>query len=123
VSGPNKLGLWQLFSAAIGVIVAQIGMISLTQGIGIGGWGFLVGMVVAFLIALANAMAYAEMALMMPSAGSLSRYAEVAIGDFPAILLVFAGYVTPALVALPVELILTNQILQKAIPLGFPALV
>jgi amino acid transporter len=123
VSGPNKLGLWQLFSAAIGVIVAQIGMISLTQGIGIGGWGFLVGMLVAFLIALANAMAYAEMALMMPSAGSLSRYAEVAIGDFPAILLVFAGYVTPALVALPVELILTNQILQKAIPLGFPALV
>jgi amino acid transporter len=120
VAGGGKLGFWQLFAAAIGVIVAQIGMISLTQGIGIGGWGFLVAMGFAFLIAVANAMAYAEMALLMPSAGSLSRYAEVAIGDFPAILLVFAGYVTPALVALPAELILTDQILGRAIPAHMP---
>jgi amino acid transporter len=120
VAGGGKLGFWQLFAAAIGVIVAQIGMISLTQGIGIGGWGFLVAMTFAFLIAIANAMAYAEMALLMPSAGSLSRYAEVAIGDFPAILLVFAGYVAPALVALPAELILTDQILGKAIPIHLP---
>jgi amino acid transporter len=120
VAAGGKLGLWQLFAAAIGVIVAQIGMISLTQGIGIGGWGFLVAMTCAFLIAAANAMAYAEMALLMPSAGSLSRYAEVAIGDFPAILLVFAGYVAPALVGLPAELILADQILGKAVPIHMP---
>jgi amino acid transporter len=120
MSGKGKLGLWQLFAAAIGVIVSQIGMISLTQGIGIGGWGFLAAMIVAFLIAMANAMAFAEMALMMPSAGSLSRYAEVAIGDFPAILLVFAGYVTPAIVGLPAELILADQILRKTLPFHAP---
>ena len=117
---PGKLGLWQLFAASIGVIVAQIGMVSLTQGIGIGGWGFIVAMVLAFAIAMANAMAYAEMALMMPSAGSLSRYAEVAIGDFPAILLVFAGYVTPAIFGLPAELILANQILGKTLAVHVP---
>ena len=75
MSSVGKLGVWQLFAASIGVIVAQIGMVSLTQGIGIGGWGFVVAMVCAFAIAMANAMAYAEMALMMPSAGSLSRFA------------------------------------------------
>jgi amino acid transporter len=123
MSDRKKLGVWQLFAAAIGVIVSQIGMISLTQGVGIGGWGFLLAMAVAFLIAMANAMAYAEMALMMPSAGSLSRYAEVAIGDFPAILLVFAGYVTPALVGLPAELILTDQILGKTLPIHAPPFV
>jgi amino acid transporter len=120
MSSVGKLGVWQLFAASIGVIVAQIGMVSLTQGIGIGGWGFVVAMVCAFAIAMANAMAYAEMALMMPSAGSLSRFAEVAIGDFPAILLVFAGYVTPALFGLPAELILADQILGKTVAIHVP---
>lgn len=115
-----RLGLGALFSVSIGVIVAQIGMISLTQGIGIGGWGFVVALIIAFAIAVANAMAYAEMALMMPSAGSLSSYAEAAIGNFPAILLVFAGYVVPAMFGLPAELILADQILTHSVPISLP---
>ena len=116
----GRLGLGALFSVSIGVIVAQIGMISLTQGIGIGGWGFVVALIIAFAIAVANAMAYAEMALMMPSAGSLSSYAEAAIGNFPAILLVFAGYVVPAMFGLPAELILADQILTRSVPISLP---
>ena len=114
------LGLRPLFAAAIGVVVAQINMVALLQGVGIGGWGFLAAMGIALAIALANAMAYAEMALMLPSAGSLSSYAEAAIGNFPAILLVFAGYVTPAVFGLPAELILADQILRQSIPLPLP---
>ena len=117
----RRLGPWQLFSASIGVIVAQIGMVSLTQGMGIGGWGFVVALLLAFAIALANALAYAEMALMMPGAASLASYAETAIGDFPAILVVFAGYVTPAIFGLPAELILADQILRQTLPLPLPA--
>jgi amino acid transporter len=117
---PGGLGLRSLFAVSIGVIVAQQAMVSLLQGIGIGGWGFVAALLVAFMIALANAMAYAEMALMIPSAGSLSSYAEVALGNFPAILLVFAGYVTPALFGLPAELILANEVLRKTIPLAVP---
>jgi amino acid transporter len=115
------LGVNALLCASIGVIVAQLGMVAAMQGIGVGGWGFIGAMVIAFAIALSNAMAYAEMALMMPSAGSLSSYAEAALGNFPAILLVFAGYVTPALFGLPVELILANQILTQLLPLSVPA--
>lgn len=110
------LGFSTLFAASIGVIVAQLGMVSLMQGVGIGGWGFFVALGVAFVLALANAMAYAEMALMMPSAGSLSSYAEAALGNFPAILLVFAGYVTPAIFGIPVELILVDGVLQQIMP-------
>lgn len=120
VGVPGRLGTKGLFAASIGVIVAQIGMVSVLQGIGIGGWGFIAAMAAAFAIAVANAMAYAEMALMMPSAGSLSSYAEAAVGNFPAILLVFAGYVTPALFGLPVELILADQVLSTVIPLRVP---
>jgi hypothetical protein len=56
------------------------------------------------------------MALMMPEVTSLSSYAEAAVGNFPAILLVFAGYVTPALFGVPGELILMNQELSQALP-------
>jgi amino acid transporter len=109
-----------LFSVSIGVIVCQLGMVALLHGIGIGGLGFVVAMAIALAIAMANAMAYAEMALMMPSARSLGSYAEAAIGTFPAILLVFAGYVTPALVGLPGELILVEQTLREAIGISLP---
>ena len=38
---PRKvLGFSALFAASIGVIVAQLGMVALMQGVGIGGWGF-----------------------------------------------------------------------------------
>lgn len=112
------LGFKVLFAASIGVIVAQLGMVTLMQGVGIGGWGFIGAMFIAFVLALTNAMAYAEMSLMMPGARSLSSYAEAAVGNFPAILLIFAGYVTPAIFGLPVELILADQILRESLPLS-----
>lgn len=112
------LGFKVLFAASIGVIVAQLGMVTLMQGVGIGGWGFIGAMFIAFGLALTNAMAYAEMSLMMPGARSLSSYAEAAVGNFPAILLIFAGYVTPAIFGLPVELILADQILRESLPLS-----
>lgn len=114
------LGLGALFAASIGVIVSQVTMASVLQGVGLGGWGFVIAMVLAFLLALTNAMAYTEMSLMMPEVTSLSSYAEAAIGNFPAILLVFAGYVTPALFGVPGELILMNQVLSQALPFTTP---
>lgn len=114
------LGFRALFAAAIGVIVAQIGMVSVLQGVGIAGWGFLAALAIAYALAMANVLAYAEMSLMMPSAGSLSSFAEAALGNFPAILLVFAGYITPAIFGVPAELILVDQIVAQALPLGLP---
>lgn len=119
-TGRAGLGRLALFAAATGAVVAQLGMVTTAQGVAIGGWGFYAALGIIFLIALANMLAYAEMALMMPNAGSLSSYAEAAIGNFPAILLVFAGYVTPAIFGLPVELILMNGILRDVIPLDVP---
>jgi amino acid transporter len=112
----RTLGFSSLLAASIGVIVGQLGMVSLLQGVGIGGAGFFVALLIAFALALANAAAYAEMALMMPNAGSLSSYAEAAIGNFPAILLVFAGYVTPVIFGIPVELILVDSVIAQILP-------
>jgi amino acid transporter len=114
------LTLRSLFAASIGVIVSQVTMVSVLQGMGIGGWGFVVSLLLAFGLAVTNAMAYTEMALMMPEVTSLSSYAEAAVGNFAAILLVFAGYVTPALFGVPGELILMNQVLSQALPFATP---
>lgn len=110
------LGIGALFSASIGVIVSQITIVSVLQGFGLGGSGFLLAMGLAFLLAMANAMAYTEMALMMPEVTSLSSYSEAAIGNFPAILVVFAGYVVPAMFGVAGELILMNQVLGDTLP-------
>lgn len=120
VAAQRGLGFRALFAAAIGVIVAQIGMVSVLQGLGIAGWGFVAALCIAFALALANALAYAELSLMLPSAGSLSTFAEAALGNFPAILLVFAGYITPAIFGIPAELILVDQIVAQALPLALP---
>lgn len=117
---PGGLRFNALFAAAIGVIVAQLGMVSSAQGIGIGGWGFVGAIVIAFAISMANAFAYAEMSLMLPSQGSLSSFAEAAVGNFPAIMLVFAGYVTPAIFGLPAELILADTLLTDTLKLPLP---
>ena len=118
---PRKvLGRRALFAAAIGGIVGQLGSVSLLQGVSLAGYGFLIALVIGLAIAIANAMAYAEMALMMPTARSLSSYAEAAIGNFPAILVVFAGYISAAIFGLPAELILTDQLVQQAIPGAVP---
>jgi amino acid transporter len=119
-TGGKFLTFRSLFAASIGVIVSQVTMVSVLQGTGLGGWGFVVAMLIAFCLALSNAMAYTEMALMMPEVTSLSSYAEAAVGNFPAILLVFAGYVTPALFGVPGELILMNQVLSQALPFATP---
>lgn len=116
----SGFGFTALFAVSIGVIVAQLGIVSLMQGVGIGGWGFFVALIAAFGLAVANAMAYAEMALMMPRAESLSSYVEAAVGNFPAILLVFAGYITPVIFGIPVELILVDWVLQQIAPGVFP---
>lgn len=117
---PGGLRFNALFAAAIGVIVAQLGMVSAAQGIGIGGWGFVGAIGIAFAISMANAFAYAEMSLMLPSQGSLSSFAEAAVGNFPAIMLVFAGYVTPAIFGLPAELILADTVLTDTLKLPLP---
>lgn len=116
----GTLGFRALFAAAIGVIVAQIGMVSVMQGLGIAGWGFVGALAIAYALALANVLAYAELSLMLPSAGALSSFAQAALGHFPAILLVFAGYITPAMFGLPAELILVDQIVTQALPLPLP---
>ena len=113
------LGLPSLFAIAVGVVVAQVVFVSILQGVGLGGGSFFVAIGIAFILTLCYVFTYSELALMLPKAGSISAYTEVAIGHVPAIIATIAGYLAPAIFALPAELFLLKAVLDKLYPETF----
>ena len=116
----TKLGLPTMMAICIGLVIVQGAMISALQGLGIGGMGFIAAMIVALILAQFNAMSFSELSLMFPQAGTLATYTQKAIGHFPAIVAVFAGYVVVAVLALPVEMFLVDAMLGELLPGALP---
>lgn len=114
------LGLGSLLAVAVGLVVSQGVMVLMLQGAGIAGLGFIIPLSIGYLLALTYVFSFSELSLMIPRAGSLSSYTEVAIGHFPAILAVFSGYVVVAMFALSAELLLVDFIIDKIYPGVFP---
>ncbi|MDH2435447.1 APC family permease [Pokkaliibacter sp. MBI-7] len=112
----SKLRLPTMMAICIGLVIVQGAMISAIQGVGIGGMAFVAAMVTALIIAQFNAMTFSELSLMFPQEGTLATYTQKAIGHFPAIVSVFAGYVVVAVLAVPVELFLVDAMLEKLLP-------
>jgi amino acid transporter len=110
------LGFRSLLAVAVGLVVSQSVMVMLLQGVGIGGLGFFIPLTIAFVLALSYAFSFSELTMMMPRAGSLSTYTEVAIGHFPAMVATYAGYVVVAMFALSAELLLVDLILRDLFP-------
>lgn len=113
---PGILGLWSLLAVAVGLVISQGVMVLMLQGTGIAGTAFIVPLVIAWVLALCYAASFSELSLLVPRAGSLSAYTEVALGHFPAILSVFSGYVVVAMFALSAELLLVNFLLGVLYP-------
>ncbi|SBS29325.1 Serine/threonine exchanger SteT [Marinomonas spartinae] len=116
----KKIGLLTMMATCIGMVIVQGAMISAMQGIGLGGMGFIFAMLAALIIAQFNAMSFSELSLMFPQEGTLATYTQKAIGHFPAIVSVFAGYVVVATLALPVELFLVDAMVGQLLPGMFP---
>ncbi|SBS34358.1 Proline-specific permease ProY [Marinomonas spartinae] len=116
----KKMNLPTMMAICIGLVIVQGAMISSTQGIGLGGMSFIAAMVTALIIAQFNAMSFSELSLMFPQEGTLATYTQKAIGHFPAIVSVFAGYVVVAFLAVPVEMFLVDGVLDQVFPGVFP---
>lgn len=112
----RALGLPSLIAVGVGIVVAQGCFVSILQGVGINAVAFFPAMLIAFILTLCYVFTYSELSLMMPKAGSISTYTEVAIGHFPAIVATIAGYVGPVIFAAPAELFLVEYILDILYP-------
>jgi len=122
LSTKRVLGLGSLLAVAVGLVVSQGVMMLMLTGVGTAGIGFLIPLTMAFILAITYALSFSELALMIPKAGSLSSYTEVALGQFPALLSVFSGYVTVAMFALSAELLLLDLIINQVYPGVFPSM-
>jgi amino acid transporter len=91
-------------------------MVTLLQATGLGGYGVFTALAIAVVLSLTYVVSFAELALMFPSAGSLSVYTKVALGDFPALAATFSGYVIPAMFGLSAELLLIGNIGDRLVP-------
>lgn len=107
------LGFPALLAAAVGLVVASTTLVSLGQGMGIGGYGFILAMVIAWILMIFQAFTFSELAITMPRAGSISSYTEVALGHFPAIVAAIAGYIIVQLLAGPAELAVASIVVNK----------
>jgi len=120
VSLKRTLGFPQLLAVGVGLVVSQGVMVIMLQGAGLGGFGFFTTMGLAYLLALFYVFSFAELALLFKSPGTLSTYTEAAIGNFPAIVAVFAGYLVVAMFALSAELVLIELMLLEVLGLQLP---
>ncbi len=116
----SRLGFITMISICIGLVIVQGSMLSALQGVGIGGAAFVAAVIIAFILSLFNAMTFSELSLMFPHAGTLGTYTEKAIGHFPAILAVYAGYVVVGVLGIPAEMFLVDAILNELLPGLFP---
>ncbi|MBP6133223.1 APC family permease [Thauera sp.] len=121
---PRVLGLHTLVALIVGIAVSQVGLVGVLQGIGlIGGESLpiIVGaFVTAVILAITYAASFSELSLMMPSSGGLSRYTEIAMGHFPALLATFSGYVVVNMFGLSAELLLFDNIVREVFDLDIP---
>ena len=115
------LGFPSLLATAAGVFVASTTLVSLGQGVGVGGYTFVLAMIVACFLMVIQAITFSELSLMMPRAGSVSSYTEIALGHFPAIVATLSGYIIIQLLAGPAELSVAGIILHQVfLPRDFP---
>lgn len=116
----KRLGFWSCLSVGVGLVVASSTLITLGQGTGIAGAGFIIAMFCAWVLQHFSAQSYAELACMIPSAGGIRSYTRVAMGALPAVVATISGFVIPNLLAAPTELAVASTMLSENFTAGFP---
>ena len=79
----KKLGLPSVISTGVGLIVATSCLMSLGQGAGALGTGFIISMILACAINICTALSMAELNALMPNlTGGLAQYTLAGMGPF-----------------------------------------
>lgn len=108
----KKLGFWSSFSVAVGLVVASSTLVTLGQGMGIAGGGFIFAMLAAWFLQLFSAQSFGELTVSLPKSGSLNVYARMAMGPIAGIVSVLAGYVFMSLLTVPAELSVAGAVVN-----------
>ena len=118
----QKLGLPSVISTAVGLIVATSCLMSLGQGAGALGTGFIVSMILACAINICTALCLAELNAVMPNlTGGLAQYTLAGIGPFVTIVTMVGGYIVCQSIAGSVECAMFGNAVNSVFHTGIPS--
>ncbi len=118
----KKLGLVSVIATGVGLIVATSCLMSLGQGAGALGTGFIVAMVMACMINICTALSMAELNALMPNlTGGLAQYTLAGFGPFITIVTMVGGYLVCQSIAGSVECAMFGNAVNSVFHTGIPS--
>ena len=90
----KKLGLGNVVSISVGLVVATSCLVSLGNGAGTLGVTFILAMAIAMLLNMTTVASLSELNALMPNTtGGLAQYTLAALGPFPTLISMVGGYI------------------------------
>lgn len=118
----KKLGLPSVISTGVGLIVATSCLMSLGQGAGALGTGFIISMILACAINICSALCMAELNAVMPNlTGGLAQYTLAGMGPFLTIVTMVGGYLVCQSIAGSVECAMFGNVINTVFHTPIPS--
>ena len=118
----KKLGLPSAIAICVGLIVASSCLLSLGQGVGLAGKGFIVSMFIVLILNICLALSFNELHDIMPNVdGGLGQYTKSALGNMLSMISNISAYVIVNLLAASVEISMCGIVVNQAFLPKVPA--
>lgn len=119
----KKLGLHNVVSISMGLIVATSCLVSLGQGASQAGLLFIPAMLVACFLNMCTAASIAELNALMPdTTGGLAQYTLAGLGPLPTLVSMVGGYLICNVLSCGVEASIFSYVMSTTVPLPVPSL-
>lgn len=120
----KPLGLRNVVSVSMGLIVSMSCLVSLGQGAGEAGLMFIPAMAIALVLNLCSAACMAELNSLMPNAtGGLVQYTLAGLGPLPTLVTMVGGYLVCNILCGGVEAAIFGSVMAETLPIPIPAAV
>ena len=120
----KKLGLGNVVSISVGLVVATSCLVSLGEGSGTLGVTFILAMAIAMLLNMTTVASLSELNALMPNTtGGLAQYTLAALGPFPTLISMVGGYIICNTMSCGVEASIFSFSLADTLGLNIPSFV
>ena len=119
----KKLGLRNVISISVGLVIATSCLVSLGEGAGTIGIAFIGAMVVACLFNMMTVASLAELNALMPNTtGGLAQYTLACMGPFPTLISMVGGYFVCNTLSSGVEASIFSYAMESTFPFPIPSI-
>ena len=118
----KKLGLRNVISVSVGLVIATSCLVSLGEGAGTIGITFIAAMVIACIMNMITMASVSELNALMPdTTGGLAQYTLASVGPVPTIVTMVGGYLISNVLSCGVEASIFAFAMKETIPLPLDA--